>query len=109
MTSALDDTLLALADPMRRRIFEVLLSGETPAADIAAAVGVEQDVLAKHLAVLETAGLVARRWKGGKELVKADPAPLEIAAKWIDTNRELWAMQSQMQQPARDDGSAEQR
>ncbi|PST25505.1 transcriptional regulator [Mesorhizobium plurifarium] len=109
MASALDDTLLALADPTRRRIFEVLFAGETPAAGIAAAVGIGQDVLAGHLAVLETAGLIARRWKGGKELVKADPAPLEIAAEWIDTNRELWAMQSQMQESSRDDGSPEQR
>ncbi|MFQ6159323.1 ArsR/SmtB family transcription factor [Sinorhizobium meliloti] len=109
MTSALDDTLLALADPMRRRIFEVLFAGETPAASIAAAIGIGEDVLSGHLAVLETAGLVARRWNDGKELVKADPAPLEIAAEWIDTNRELWAMQSQMQESSREEGSPEQR
>ncbi|MCA1366331.1 winged helix-turn-helix transcriptional regulator [Bradyrhizobium sp. BRP14] len=108
MSSALDDTLLAISDPTRRRILEILLAGEMPAAEIAAAVGFEQDVLAKHLIILEAAGLIARRRQDGKELVTADPAPLEIAAEWIDTNRELWAMRSQMQELSPDGGSSEQ-
>lgn len=105
MTSALDDTLLALADPTRRRIFEVLFAGETPTADIAATLGVEHGVLERHMAVLEAAELIARRREGGRELVAADPAPLEIAAEWINTNRELWMMRSQMQEFSPDDES----
>lgn len=98
MISALDDTLLALADSTRRRIFEVLLAGETAAAEIATAVGVRRDELSGHIVILEEAGLVSRRRQGERELVAANPAPLEIAADWINTNRELWAMRSQMQE-----------
>ncbi|MBP2234975.1 DNA-binding transcriptional ArsR family regulator [Sinorhizobium kostiense] len=98
MISDLDDTLLALADSTRRRIFEVLLAGETAAADIAMAVGVRRDELSRHIVILEEAGLVSRRRQGERELVAANPAPLEIAADWINTNRELWAMRSQMQE-----------
>lgn len=107
MTSALDDTLLALADPTRRRIFEVLFAGETSAAEISAAVGIEPDVLCEHMAMLERAGLIARRRQDETELVAANPEPLEIAAEWIDTNRELWAMRSQMQDLSLNDGSPE--
>ncbi|WEX78539.1 metalloregulator ArsR/SmtB family transcription factor [Sinorhizobium numidicum] len=104
MTLALDDTLLALADPTRRRIFEVLFAGETPAAEIAAAVGIQRDVLSKHMAILETAGLITRRRQDDGELISANPAPLEIAAEWINTNRELWAMRSQMPELSQDGG-----
>ncbi|MCA1489975.1 metalloregulator ArsR/SmtB family transcription factor [Sinorhizobium alkalisoli] len=98
MISALDDTLLALADPTRRRILEVLLAGEASAADIAIAVGVRRDELLRHMTVLEEAELISRRSQGEGELIAANPAPLEIAAEWINTNRELWAMRSQMQE-----------
>lgn len=97
MISALDDTLLALADPTRRRIFEVLLAGEASAAEIATAVSIQQDALSRHMTILEEAGLISRRRQGDRDLVAANPAPLEIAAEWINTNRELWAMRSQMQ------------
>ncbi len=98
MISALDDTLLALADPTRRRILEVLLAGEASAADIATAVGVRRDELSRHMTILEEAELISRRPQGEGELVSANPAPLEIAAEWINTNRELWAMRSQMRE-----------
>ncbi len=98
MISALDDTLLALADPTRRRIFEVLFAGEASVADVATAVGAEQDELSKHMVILEEAGLISRRQQDDREMIAADPAPLEVAAEWINTNRELWAMRSQMQE-----------
>ncbi|ASY68308.1 transcriptional regulator [Sinorhizobium fredii USDA 205] len=98
MISALDDTLLALADPTRRRIFEVLFAGETAIADVATAVGAEQDELSNHMVILEEAGLITRRHKDDREVVAADPGPLEVAAEWINTNRELWAMRSQIEE-----------
>ncbi|MBB4185174.1 DNA-binding transcriptional ArsR family regulator [Sinorhizobium terangae] len=96
MATALDATLLALADPTRRRIFEVLLAGATRVAEIADAVGVKGDDLCEHLATMEAAGLVVRQGEDGGTIT-ADPAPLDIAAEWINTNRELWTMRSQMQ------------
>lgn len=107
MISALDDTLLALSDPTRRRIFEVLLAGETSAGEIATAVGVQRDVLSKHMTILEEAGLITRRRQDDRELVAANPEPLEIAAEWINTNRELWAMRSQMQENSPGTGSGD--
>ncbi|MBP1882726.1 ArsR/SmtB family transcription factor [Sinorhizobium mexicanum] len=104
MASALDAALLALADPIRRRIFEVLFAGATRAAEIATAVGMKRDDLSGHLAIMESAGLIARQQSEGGEIVTADPAPLEIVAKWINTNRELWTMRSQMQSVSHEPG-----
>lgn len=98
MISVLDDTLLALADPARRRILEVLLAGEASAAEIALAVGLQQRVLSRHVTILEGAGLISRRQQDDKEMIAANPEPLETAAEWINTNRELWAMRLQMQE-----------
>lgn len=96
MATALDAILMALADPTRRRIFEVLFAGATRVVAIAEAVGVKGDDLSRHLATMEAAGLIVRQGEYG-EMIMADPAPLEIAAKWINTNCELWTMRSQMQ------------
>ncbi|AFL49513.1 DNA-binding transcriptional ArsR family regulator [Sinorhizobium fredii] len=98
MIPALDDTLLALADPTRRRIFEVLFAGESAVADVAVAVGAEQDELSGHMVILEEAGLITRRHQDDREMIAADPAPLEVAAEWINTNRELWAMRTQIEE-----------
>ncbi|MCA1403218.1 winged helix-turn-helix transcriptional regulator [Ensifer sp. IC3342] len=106
MATALDATLLALADPTRRRIFEVLLAGATRVAEIADAVGVKGDDLSRHLATMEAAGLIVRQGERG-EIITADPAPLEIAAEWINTNRELWTMRSQMQSVSLEPGPDE--
>ncbi|MCZ4089735.1 ArsR/SmtB family transcription factor [Sinorhizobium psoraleae] len=107
MASALDETLLAIADPMRRRIFEVLFAGATRVGEIAAALGIDGDALSKHLAIMESAGLIVRQRGEDGEIVTANPAPLEIAAKWINTNRELWTMRSQMQDSSHEPGPVE--
>ncbi|WP_115420573.1 helix-turn-helix domain-containing protein [Ensifer sp. M14] len=91
-SAALDDVLLALANPVRRRIFEILLGGETGVVEVAAAVAVSPDALEQHLRILEEACLVSRLPAGGGEAVCGNPAPLDIAAAWIEMNRELWSM-----------------
>ncbi len=94
--SNLDDILLALASPIRRRIFEILFAGEARLADIATAVAVRGEELEKHIALLEAAGLITRLRRREGESLSGNPAPLSEAATWINTNRELWAMRVQM-------------
>lgn len=95
-SAALDDILLALANPVRRRIFEILLGGETQAVEVATAVAVTPAALDQHLRILEEAGLVSRLPARDGESVCGNPAPLDIAAAWIDMNRALWSMRSQV-------------
>ncbi|OCP01350.1 hypothetical protein BC374_06430 [Ensifer sp. LC13] len=98
-TTALDDVLLALASPVRRRMFEILFAGEARVADMATAVSVTGEDLETHIALLETAGLVTRLRRRDGDALTGHPAPLNEAASWINTNRELWAMRIQMPDP----------
>ncbi|WP_062527168.1 ArsR/SmtB family transcription factor [Demequina rhizosphaerae] len=58
----LDATLTALADPVRRRLLELLEVGPTSAGDLAASAaslyGISHTRVSQHLKVLATAGLV---------------------------------------------------
>lgn len=56
--TALDHTLAALADPVRRRTVELLADQPRRAGELAAAVGVSAPVMSRHLRVLRTAQLV---------------------------------------------------
>ncbi len=94
--TALDDVLLALAHPVRRRIFEILFAGEARVADIAVAVAVSGEELETHIALLEAAGLVTRLRRRDGDALSGNPAPLSMAATWINTNRELWVMRVEM-------------
>ena len=57
-TTALDATLAALADPVRRRSVELLAERPRRAGELAADVGVSAPVMSRHLRVLRDAALV---------------------------------------------------
>ncbi|HEV7310547.1 transcriptional regulator [Ensifer sp.] len=94
--TTLDDILLALASPVRRRMFEILFAGEARVADIGTAVSMTGADLDQHIVLLETAGLVTRLRRRDGDALTGHPAPLNEAAGWINTNRELWAMRIQL-------------
>jgi DNA-binding transcriptional ArsR family regulator len=56
--AAVDRTLAALADPVRRRSVELLAERPHRAGELAAAVGVSPPVMSRHLRVLRDAQLV---------------------------------------------------
>lgn len=56
--SALDVTLAALADPVRRRSVELLAERPRRAGELAADLGVSAPVMSRHLRVLRDAALV---------------------------------------------------
>jgi DNA-binding transcriptional ArsR family regulator len=57
-TATVDAALAALADPLRRRTVEVLVTGPHRAGDLAAELGVSAPTMSKHLRVLREGGLV---------------------------------------------------
>ena len=81
----------AIADPTRLRIIDILLvAGDATATDLAAELPISRQGVAKHLGVLEAAGLVARR-RAGKEvrfavqpdtLDQATHRMTEVASGW---------------------------
>jgi DNA-binding transcriptional ArsR family regulator len=56
--TAVDHTLAALADPVRRRAVELLAERPRRAGELATAVGVSPPVMSRHLRVLREAALV---------------------------------------------------
>ena len=92
MTAAADDELwAAIGEPSRRQVLDLLVTeGEASASGLAGRVPFSRQAVAKHLAVLERAGLVVRR-KQGREVVylvqadrldQATRAMAEVAAQW---------------------------
>lgn len=60
-----DRLLIAVADPVRRTIIDVVLDrGEASVATLSHSVPVTRQAVSKHLAVLERAGLVTPRRQG---------------------------------------------
>jgi ArsR family transcriptional regulator, cadmium/lead-responsive transcriptional repressor len=92
MTALTDDELWsAIADPSRRQVLDLLVSnGGVSASWLAGRVPFSRQAVAKHLVVLERAGLISRRKQGREVLyqVEADRldqaarAMAELAAQW---------------------------
>ena len=75
----------AIADPIRRRLLELVRDREVPAGELAAEFDVSRPAVSRHLRVLREAGLVRERRHGKLRLYQADPAPLAELRAWLDT------------------------
>lgn len=77
----------ALSDPIRRDLVARLAVGDATVADLAAPHGVSKQAVAKHLQVLEAAGLVTRPGDAYRKPVRLDAEVLELMTKWIERYR----------------------
>ncbi len=59
-TDRLNATFAALADPTRRAILAMLVSGDASVLELARPFAMSQPAISKHLKVLEGAGLISR-------------------------------------------------
>jgi DNA-binding transcriptional ArsR family regulator len=66
----------AIADPIRRRVLELVRDREVPAGELAEEFDVSRPAVSRHLRVLREAGLVRERREGRPRLYRADPEPL---------------------------------
>jgi DNA-binding transcriptional ArsR family regulator len=78
------EVALAIADPIRRRVLELVRDTELPAGELAAHFSVSRPAVSRHLRVLREAGLVHERREGKLRLYLADPAPLDELRSWLD-------------------------
>jgi DNA-binding transcriptional ArsR family regulator len=82
--TAVDDVLVALADPMRRQILDAVAArGSVTASVLAEVFPVSRQAIVKHLAVLERAGLVEARRSGREVLFGVRSEPLDATATWL--------------------------
>jgi DNA-binding transcriptional ArsR family regulator len=74
----------ALADPTRRQVVRALADRPTVTASaLAGELPMSRQAVAKHLAVLADAGLVAAAREGRETRFRLTPEPLHDAVRWI--------------------------
>jgi DNA-binding transcriptional ArsR family regulator len=78
------ETAAAIADPIRRRVLELVRDREIPAGELAAQFDVSRPAVSRHLRVLRDAGLVHERRDGRLRLYRADLTPLAELREWLD-------------------------
>ncbi|MEQ3552069.1 metalloregulator ArsR/SmtB family transcription factor [Pseudonocardia nematodicida] len=80
-----DAVFRALADPTRRRILDRLHErGGQTLGELCGDVEMSRQAVSKHLALLESAGLVSALRRGREKLHFLDPVPIqEIHDRWI--------------------------
>ena len=77
----------ALADPTRRDLVSRLTLGDATVGELAAPYDMSLQAVSKHLAVLESAGLVTRRRDAQRRPVHLDAEVLGELTEWIDRHR----------------------
>jgi len=88
----IDDVFKALADPTRRRLLDELFEedGQTLSA-LEQRLPMTRFGVAKHLKVLEGAGLVERERQGREHLIAVRAAPLREVSEWVSEYERLWS------------------
>ena len=80
----------ALADPTRREIVELLVSGERNAGEIASHFHVSRPAVSRHLRVLREHGLVRAQRVGQQRIYALDAGPLRELDDWLERYRTFW-------------------
>src|SRR2546430_13996992 len=75
-------------DPPRRRIVEVLRSGDHAVNDIVEEVGIDQSGVSRHLHILHQAGFVQVHPNGPKRLYSLRPEPFRELETWLRSYRQ---------------------
>lgn len=86
----IDRIFHALAAATRRDILRRTAMQEQSVSTLAADYDMSFAAVQKHVAVLETAGLIVKRAEGRERLVRADPATLARARVLLTQYEDLW-------------------
>ncbi len=95
-TARLDNTLAALADPVRRRTVELLAERPRRAGELASELGATPSTMSKHLRVLRQQGLVTEThpdFDARIRIYTLRSAPMTELRNWLDIAERAWAEQ----------------
>ena len=87
----LDRIFHSLADATRRDILKRLTRAEQTISDLAQPYAMSLAAIAKHINVLESAGLVTKERIGKQKVIRLVPATMKIAAEHLSAYERLWA------------------
>jgi DNA-binding transcriptional ArsR family regulator len=85
-----DRVLGALADGTRRDILRRAMAGEQGIAELAAHYPMSFAAVQKHVAILESAGLVTKERIGRRKVVRTEMKGLRVAQRLLDQYEVLW-------------------
>ena len=85
-----DHIFAALGDATRRDIVRRAIDGQEGVAELAAHYPMSFAAVQKHVAVLERAGLVSKRRRGRRKVVRTNLTGLRVARRLLDRYEELW-------------------
>lgn len=74
---------LALADPTRCRIVEILRAGPQPVHVLASSFSISRPAISRHLRVLKQAKLISEKKAGRENVYRLHAKKLDPAHKWI--------------------------
>jgi DNA-binding transcriptional ArsR family regulator len=83
VTSNLNASFAALADPTRRAILARLASGEATVMELAKPFEMTQPAISQHLKVLEEAGLIVQRTDGTRRPRRLAKPGIEAMDQWL--------------------------
>ncbi len=86
----LDRVFRALADPTRRAMLRRLADGEHSVGELAEPFDMSFAAAAKHVKVLEEAGLLSRTIEGRTHRCRIEAGPLAEADRWIAYYQRFW-------------------
>jgi DNA-binding transcriptional ArsR family regulator len=89
-TYKLDAIFGSLSDPTRRDILRLISKSSMSIGAIASQYKFSFAGIAKHLDVLEKAGLITKTRHGKEQIVSIDPKALEKANDYLEDYRRLW-------------------
>ncbi|MEV2237252.1 metalloregulator ArsR/SmtB family transcription factor [Micromonospora sp. NPDC049891] len=88
----MDDVAAAIADPVRRRILELLRERRLPAGRIAEEFEISRPAISRHLRVLRDSGLVRDTVVGRQRFYELDPTRFAELVRWLSrfTRTDRW-------------------
>src|SRR3569833_671802 len=85
------DAFIAIAEPRRRAILDVLAGGERPVGDLVAVLGLAQPQVSKHLRVLREVGAVDVRDEGRQRVYRLNGAAQKPLHDWVKRYERTWS------------------
>lgn len=89
-TDRLSMIFMALADPTRRRILELLSKGDATVNELAQPFSMTLPAISKHLKVLERAGLISRGRNAQWRPCRLEAEALKEGVDWMNQYRQFW-------------------
>lgn len=83
-----------LADPVRRRILELLAQEEYASGEVVDVIahefGISQAAVSQHLKVLRDSGFASVRIDGARRIYAVEAAPMQEVDEWLGQFRIFW-------------------